>query len=330
MVKLLYKPYCVLLMVITYLFFVLGIVFLVKGANWIVDSSSSIAERLGVSGLIIGLTVVAFGTSLPELVVNLFAVAKGSSEIAFGNVVGSNIANVLLVLGIVACFGNIQLKHETIWHEIPFALLAAFVLFVLTGNLFGAKEFLTRDDGLILLGLLSVFLYYVFLMAKKGNKELDVSAIVDRSNLLIGLKLVLGIVGIYFGGQWVVEGAVVIANQLGLSEFLISATVIAVGTSLPELVVSVVAVMRGNVGLAIGNIVGSNVFNVCWVLGIVPLISPLKIPAFIGFDIGVMFLATLVLLIFVFVGEKHELRRKDGILLLLFYVMYVWYVVVRG
>lgn len=317
-------------MVITYVLFVLGLVFLVKSADWIVDSSSSIAKRLGVSSLIIGLTVVAFGTSLPELVVNLFAAFSGSGEIAFGNVIGSNIANVLLVMGVVACFGNIQLKRETIWHEIPFALLAGFVLFVLTGNLFGAKEFLTRDDGLILLGLFGIFLYYIFSLAKKENKNLDVSDIIDKSNWMIGAKLVLGLVGIYFGGQWVVEGAVFIAGQFGLSEFLISATVIAIGTSLPELAVSVVAVMRGNIDLAAGNVIGSNVFNIFWVLGIVPLVSPLNIPAFVGFDIGVMLMATLVLFVFMFVGKRGELSRAEGIVLLLGYVSYIWFAIVRG
>ena len=317
-------------MVMVYLFFVLGIILLTKSANWIVDSSSSIAKRFGVSSLIIGLTIVAFGTSLPELVVNLMAAFSGNGEIAFGNVIGSNIANVLLVLGIVGVIGNVRFKHETIWNEIPFALLAAFVLFVLTGNLFGAKEFLIRDDGFILLGLFVAFLYYVFVMAKRGNKEFDISSIVGRSNWKIGLKLVLGVVGIYFGGKWVVDGAVVIASQLGLSEFLISATVIALGTSLPELVVSIAAVRRGDIDLAVGNVIGSNVFNICWVLGIVPLISPLAIPAFIGLDIGVMFLATLLLFVFVFVGKKGHISRTEGIVFLLSYVLYIWYVIIRG
>jgi len=288
-------------MVITYLLFILGLVILVNSANWIVDSSSSIAKKLGVSSLIIGLTIVSFGTTLPELVVNLFAAFNGNGEIAFGNTIGSYIANVLFVLGIVACFGNVRLKRETIWHEIPIALFAAFVLFILTGNLFGTKEFLTKDDAFILFGLLGIFLYYVFSMAKKGNKNFNISTVVDRSNLLIGLKFLFGIIGIYFGGKWVVEGAVVIASQLGLSEFLISVTVIAVGTSLPELV-----------------------------LGIVPLITPLSIPAYIGVDIGIMFLSMLILFIFMATGEKHELRRKDGILMLLLYSLYIWYVVVRG
>src|SRR3989339_1299815 len=316
-------------MVITYLLFILGLVILIESANWIVDSSSSIAKRLGVSSLVIGLTIVSFGTTLPELVVNLFAAFSGNAEIAFGNVIGSYIANVLFVLGIVACFGNVRLKRETIWHEIPIALLAAFVLFILTGNLFGAKEFLTRDDAFILLGLLGVFLYYVFLMARRGNKDFNISAVVDKSNWLIGLKFLFGVIGIYFGGKWVVEGAVVIANQFEISSFLISATIIAVGTSLPELVVGIIAMIKKNPGLAVGNVIGANVLNVCWVLGVVPLISPLAIPAYIGVDIGFMFLAMLILFIFMATGEKHELRRKDGILMLLLYSLYIWYVIVR-
>lgn len=315
---------------IVYLLFLLGIVFLAKSADWIVDSSSSIAKRFGISELIIGLTVVAFGTSLPELVVNVMAALSGSGEIAFGNVVGSNIANILLVLGITACLGNIKLERETVWHEIPFALLSAFVLFAMVGNLFGVKEFLTRDDGLILLGLFGIFLYYVFLMAQKNRKKFDVGSVVDKSGVITGLKLGLGLVGIYLGGKWVVEGAVVIAGLLGMSEFLISATIIAIGTSLPELVVSVLAVRRGNVGLAVGNVIGSNIFNICWVLGIVPLVNPIAIPSYVGFDVGIMFLATFVLFMFMFIGKKHELRRPDGVLMLIGYVAYIWFVVVRG
>ncbi len=317
-------------MVVTYLLFLLGIIFLAKSADWIVDSSSSIAKRFGVSGLVIGLTVVAFGTSLPELVVNLMAAWGGNGDIAFGNIVGSNIANVLLVLGTVAVLGNIRLRRETVWHEIPFALLAAFVLFIMTSAFFGNGGVLTRGDGLILLGLFASFLYYVFLMASENRKNFDVTSVTDKSGMITGLKLGLGVVGIYFGGKWVVEGAIVIAGILGMSEFLISATVIAIGTSLPELIVSVLAVKRGNVGLAVGNVIGSNVFNICWVLGIVPLVMPLAIPGYVGFDVGVMFLATLILFLFMFIGKRHELRRADGILMLLCYVAYIWYVVARG
>lgn len=317
-------------MVITFLLFALGIFFLVNGADWIVDSSSSIAKRLGVSSLIIGLTIVAFGTSLPELVVNVMAALNNNGEIAFGNVIGSNIANVLLVLGVVACFGTIALKRETVWHEIPFALLASFVLFAMVGNLFSYKEYLDGGDALILLALFGIFLYYIFLMAQKNKKEFNVEAVVDKNAFVTGAKLILGVVAIYFGGKWVIDGATEIATIFGVSSFLIGVTVIAIGTSLPELVVSVMAIRKGNPGLAIGNVVGSNIFNVCWVLGIVPLINPIEIPIGVAFDVGIMFLATLTLFLFVFVSKRHELRRGDGMLMLLAYVAYILFAVSKG
>ncbi|MFH0808356.1 MAG: calcium/sodium antiporter [archaeon] len=318
-------------MVMVYVLFIVGLFLLVKGANWVVDSASSIAKLLGVSSLVIGLTVVAFGTTLPELVVNLFAAFAGSNEVIFGNVIGSYIANILLVLGIIIMIGRVRIARETVWEEIPFAFLAVFVLFVLTGNLInGGKEFLTRNDGLILLSLFFIFLYYIFQMTKDKRKSFDVSMIVDRKAWKIVSKLVAGVVGIYFGGKWVVNGAVSIAELWGMSEYLISATIIAVGTSLPELVVGIVAVIKKNADLAVGNIIGANVLNICWVLGVVPLIAPLAIPTYIGFDIGVMFLATLLLFIFVFVGKKGELSKTEGIVFLLFYGLYLWFVIWRG
>ncbi len=318
-------------MIIAYIFFVLGICLLIKSANWIVDGSSSLAKKLGVSSLIIGLTVVAFGTSLPELVVNLFATLKGSSGVVFGNIIGSNIANILLILGIVAMIGNVKIKSETVWKEIPFALLAVFVLFALTGKVFFSNGHLfSWNDGLVLLALFVMFLYYIFQIALKDKKNIGFIKDSNEPNLRIALKLTAGLVGIYFAGLWVVDGAVLIAEQFGLSEFLISATIIALGTSLPELVVSVMAVMKKNVDLAVGNIIGSNVFNILWVLGIVPFVAPLKIPEFIGFDIGIMFLATLLLFIFMFIGKKHGLSKKEGAMLILFYMLYIVYIIIRG
>ena len=318
-------------MVIEYILFIIGIYFLIKSAGLIVSSSSSIAKKLGVSNLMIGLTIVAFGTSLPELIINLFAALRGSAEISFGNVIGSNIANILLVLGIVAIIGNVKLKSSTVWKEIPFALLSVFVLFALTSKIFfNNNNLFTWNDGLVLLALFVMFLYYVFQMAMKDKKDIGFVEKVDESNLKITLKLIIGIIGIYFGGKFVVDGAVFIAGQLGLSEYLIAATIIAIGTSLPELVVSVFAVLKKNVDLAVGNIVGSNIFNILWVLGIVPLIRPLKIPSFIGFDIGIMFLVTLLLFIFMFVGKKHGLNKKSGILFVSLYVLYIAYLIIRG
>ncbi len=314
-----------------YILFVVGIYFLVKSAGWIIDGSSSLAKKLGVSSLIIGLTVVGFGTSLPELIVNLFAAINGAPEIAFGNIIGSNISNILLILGIAAMAGNIKIKSETIWKQIPFALLSAFVLFILTGKIFfNGNNLFSWNDGLILLAMFAIFLYYIFQIASKDRKHIGFVEGSNEPNSRIILKLAIGLIGIYFGGKWVVDGAVFIAGQFGLSEFLISATIIAIGTSLPELVVSIMAVMKKNVDLAVGNIIGSNIFNVLWVLGIVPFVAPLQIPEFIGFDIGIMFLATLLLFIFMFVGKKHGLSKKEGAAFVLFYILYIAYIIIRG
>ena len=315
-----------------YIFFVIGLYLLVKSADLIVDSSSSMAKKLGVSSLLIGLTVVAFGTSLPELVVNIFAAVEGVAEVSFGNIIGSNIANILLVLGVTATIGTIRVKSETIWKQIPFALLAVFVLFLLTSRASSiGGGFLYWNDGFILLAIFVFFLYYVFQTSKKDKrKNIGVRKEGVDSNWKIGIKLLLGIVGIYFGGKWVVDGAVFVATQFGLSEYLISATIIAIGTSLPELVVCIVAAVRKNLDLAVGNIVGSNIFNILWVFGIIPFIAPLRVPSFVGFDIGVMFLATLLLFIFMFFGKKHKLSRKDGAVFVLFYLLYIGYLIARG
>lgn len=318
-------------MVMTYLLFVVGIVLLIKGADWIVDGASSLARKFGVSSLIIGLTVVAFGTSLPELVVNLFAAYGGSGEIVFGNIVGSNIANVLLVLGVIALIAKVPVKNQTIWEEIPFAMLVAFVLFALCEKLFfGEGDFLTMGDGMVLLSLFAIFLYRISFNVRRGRKKIGFPEDSDESNWTISWKLILGLIGIYFGGNWVVGGAVEIARVLGVGEFLISATIVAIGTSLPELVVSVVAAKKGNVDLAVGNIVGSNVFNIAWVLGVVPFFGKILIPDFVIFDIAVSFFATLVLFIFVFVGKRGELSKAEGLVMLLLYILYIWFLIFRG
>ena len=319
------------MVIMVYLLFVIGLYLLVKSADWIVNSSSSMAKKLGVSSLMIGLTVVAFGTSLPELVVNVIAAFKGAAEVSFGNIVGSNIANILLILGVTAMIAKVKVKSSTVWREIPFALLAAFVFFALTTKIFfGEGGFLTWHDGVILLALFAMFLYYMFDMAKKDQKRINIKQSVVDSNWKIAGMFIVGLVGIYFGGKWVVDGAVFIAGQFGMSEYLISATIVALGTSLPELVVSVTAALRKNIDLAVGNIIGSNIFNILWVFGIIPFIAPLKVPGFIAFEIGVMFLVTLLLFVFMFVWGKHELDKREGIVFLSLYVLYIVYLIIRG
>ena len=319
-------------MVLTYVLFVVGIYLLIKSADFIVDSSSSIAKKFGVSSLVIGLTVVAFGTSLPELVVNVFAAIGGNSGVSFGNIVGSNITNVLLILGVTAVIGGIVVKKKTIWKEVPFALLAAFALFALSVKTFFGKgaEYLGIVEGLILLALFAAFMVYIFISSKNERASGDFVEDIEVYDKWVYVKLVAGLVGIYFGGLWVVDGAVVIAGQLGLSEFLISATIIALGTSLPELVVCVVAALKKNVDLAVGNVVGSNIFNILWVFGIIPFIRPVAIPKGIGFDLAVMFFATLALFVAMFVGKRHELSKRDGWIFILLYVLYVVFIVLRG
>jgi len=317
--------------ILTYVLFAVGIYLLIKSADWIVESSSSIAKKFGVSNLMIGLTVVAFGTSLPELVVNVIAAFRGAAEVSFGNIIGSNISNILLILGVTALITNIKVKSSTVWKEIPFALLSAFVFFALSTKIFfGEGDLFTWNDGLILLALFAIFIHYVFDMAKKDRSQFSKIEIIKDSNWKIIIMLILGLVGIYLGGKLTVDGAVFIAQQLGLSEYLISATIIAVGTSLPELVVSVNAARKKNVDLAVGNVVGSNIFNILWIFGIIPFISPLKIPGFIAFEIGLMFLITLLLFIFMFVWDKNELSKKEGIVFLIIYVLYITYLIIRG
>ena len=314
-----------------YVLFVIGFYLLVKSADFIVDSSSSMAKKLGVSSLMIGLTVVAFGTSLPELIVNVIAAFKGAAEVSFGNIIGSNIANILLILGVTAMITRVKVKSSTVWKEIPFALLASFVFFILTTKMFfGGGDFFTISDGLVLLVLFAMFIYYTFDMAKKDRAKVELFEKVETSNWKIALMFIFGLIGIYFGGKWTVDGAVFIAGQLGMSEYLISATIIALGTSLPELVVSVKAALKDNIDLAVGNIVGSNIFNLLWVFGIIPFIGPIKIPAFIGFEIGIMFLVTLLLFVFMFTQSKKELSKKEGITFLVLYALYIVYLIIRG
>ena len=328
---------------IEYILFVLGIVLLIKGADYLVEGSSSLAKKLGIPTLVIGLTIVAFGTSMPELIVNIFAALKGSTEVAFGNIIGSNIANILLVLGIVAIICPIKVKSSTIWKEIPFALLAVIVLFVISNYLLIDNiniTSLTRVSGIILLCFFVIFIYYAIGLAKKYKVQLNKGKtevikhqdinIEKHKGITIFLMILGGLVGLYFGGKWVVEGAIFIAQQFGLSEFLISATIIAIGTSLPELVTGVIAAKKKDSELAVGNSVGSNIFNIFWVLGITALITPIMIPNFINLDMVFLGIATLLLFLALFVGKKHEIERWQGWVFVLLYIAYIVFIIIRG
>ena len=320
---------------IEYILFVVGIIFLIKGANFLVDGSSSLARKLRIPTLVVGLTIVAFGTSMPELVVNIIAALRGSTEVAFGNVIGSNMANILLILGIVAIISPIKIERSTVWKTLPFALLSVIVLFLVSNYILIDNinlTILTRVSGLIFLCFFGIFIYYALGAAKQNRskvKEADFS-IGKHENSKIFLLILVGLLGLYFGGKWTVDGAIFIAQQFGMSEFLISATIIAVGTSFPELVTGITAARRKETGLAVGTSVGSNIFNIFWILGVTAIIAPVLIPKFINTDIILLGLATFLLFLFMFVGKKQEFERWQGVMFILLYIAYIIFIGVRG
>jgi len=310
-------------------------VLLVKGADFLVDGASSLAKRLRVSTLVIGLTIVAFGTSMPELIVNILAAVKGTGDVAFGNIIGSNLANILLILGVSALVADLKVHRSTTWKEIPFSLLAAFVLLVFAGVPILDKlslQNLVRSQGIILVLFFLIFLYYAFELARQKKNEIQTESIVvpQRSPLSIVLFIIAGLAALYLGGQWVVDGAVAIARALRLSEFLISVTIIAVGTSLPELVTSVKAARKNDTDLAVGNVVGSNIFNIFWILGVTAIIRPIAFPPSAIVDILVLAAATILLFASVFFGKKHTIGRAEGICFLVAYAAYLVFVIFRG
>lgn len=320
---------------IEYILFVLGIFLLIKGADYLVGGSSSLAKKLKVPTLVIGLTVVAFGTSMPELVVNVLAALKGSSDIAFGNIIGSNIANILLILGITASITTIKVQHSTVWKEIPFSFLAAIVLFVFSTTMFldGLSiNSIFRFEGILLLLFFAIFLYYVFELAKRNKSQMEDNKLEIKklSSLNIFLYIAGGLLLLYFGGKWVVEGAVALARFFGMSEYFISLTIVSIGTSLPELITSIVAGLKGDSDMAVGNVVGSNIFNIFWVLGISAIISPIIIPSFAIVDLLILLGTTFLLFLFMFIGKKHELEKSQGIMFVLSYALYIFYLIKRG
>ncbi|MBR9705925.1 calcium/sodium antiporter [Candidatus Pacearchaeota archaeon] len=326
------------MIVYEYVLFAIGIVLLVKGGQWLVNGASSLAKKLGISSLVIGLTIVAFGTSTPELVVNLIASISGNDQIVFGNIIGSNIANILLVLGATATIHAITVPATTVRKEIPFAFLAVAVLFFISNKFLLNNDnsfIVTRADGLILLAFFAIFIYYAFGMALSQREKLkrtreDKERIEKRPYSLIIFYIILGLICLYFGGLWTVRGAVYIAEKLGLSQFFISATIVALGTSLPELTTSITAALKKDINLSIGTIVGSNIFNIFWILGLTAIVSPVKIPIFINLDLIILGVVTLLLFTFTFLAEKSRLERKHGILFLWLYIAYIILIISRG
>jgi len=320
-------------MALTIILFVVGFVLLVKGADMLVDGSVELAKRLRISNLVIGLTIVSFGTSLPEMIVNIFASAEGNTELAIANIVGSNIANIFLILGVAAIILPLYVHKGTVWREIPFSLLAILVLAILANDrvLDGlGLDLISRSDGMVMILFLILFIYYIYNIAKNERKKqfvnIEEGVSVPKSLLYLGL----GLGGLVVGGNWVVNGAVDVATFLGISTNLIGLTIVAIGTSLPELVTSAVAAYKKNAELAVGNAVGSNIFNILWILGLSALIRPLPFAASSNFDVLVVIIATLLLFIWMFVGKKRTLDRWQGVLFLFLYAAYIMLIIIRG
>ncbi|MDP3453047.1 MAG: calcium/sodium antiporter [Bacteroidales bacterium] len=317
-----------------YLLLLVGFLILVAGADYLVKGASSIAKKLNISDLIIGLTVVSIGTSAPELSVNIMASLDGSAGMAIGNVIGSNIFNFLAIIGITAITRPINLKSSLLKIEIPYAILASAALIFVTADVIldGTEGFIGRGDGLILLLFFSIFLYYVFLSAKKGDiKENDATGHNTKTySLWISLIMISGgLAALIFGGDLIVDNATVLARQWGFSDNLIGLTIIAIGTSLPELATSVVAALRGNSDIAIGNVVGSNIFNIFFVLGASSVIAPLYVAPESIADGLMAALATAMVLFFAYRGKGQRIDKVEGLILISTYVLYTIYIISR-
>ena len=316
---------------LTYFLFVVGFVILIKGAAWLVDGASSLAKKLKIPVIVVGLTIVAFGTSAPELVVNIFASAQGRTEIAIGNVLGSNIFNIFLILGISAIIFPLTVKKNTVWKEIPLSLLAAVALGLMANDALIdgiGLSVITRIDGLMLLAFFIIFMWYIHGISKcEGGEEIKIKEItVPKSFLFIGL----GLVCLVLGGKWIVDGAVQIATAMGVSESLIGLTIVAAGTSLPELATSAVAAWKKNADIAIGNIVGSNIFNIFLVLGVSSVIRPLPFRETSNIDVMMTIAASLALFAFMFIGKKQFLERWQGVFFVITFIAYITFLIIRG
>jgi cation:H+ antiporter len=306
-----------------------GFVVLIIGAEWLVNGASALARKHKVSDLAIGLTVVAFGTSAPELVVNLFAAIQDHQAIAFGNIIGSNNFNLFVILGIAGVITPLAVHSTTVWREIPLSFVAVALLFLFANDFFLSDRLvLSRIDGLILLTMFGFFLWYVRNQLRTDIHEPDEKH-KQYSKLKIWALILFGLAGLVAGGRLVVDSAIHIATGLGISEKIIGLTIIAAGTSLPELATSVVAAVKKNNDIAVGNIIGSNIFNIFLILGISSVIRPLSYDRAFNTDIYFLALGTLALFVMMFTGGRKKLDRWEAALLLVAFVFYTIFFVAR-
>ena len=301
-----------------------GFVALILGANWLVNGATSVGIRAKLSPLIIGLTIVAFGTSLPEMIVNIFSCAKGSPGLAIGNIIGSNTMNILLILGVSSMIWPIDVSRVSIRRDIPVGFVATLAI-TLMANYFFTKEACTINwiEGIAL--LLMGFAYLLLTMLKNNPQEEveDLQAAMPWGKTI--LAIVAGIVGLYVGGELVSRNAQILAKNWGMSESTIGLTVVATATSLPELITSIVAALKKNSGIAIGNVLGSNILNIFMVLGVSAIITPLPFEPMMNKQLMILFAANILMFLFVFIGKGRKIARWEGALLTLGYIGFMWF-----
>ncbi len=314
-------------LLISSILIIVGFLLLIKGADWMVSGASSLAKKNNISDLAIGLTIVAFGTSAPELVVNSIASFDHQSDIVFGNVIGSNNFNLFVILGIVGLIFPITVQSTTVWKEIPISFIAIVLLFMLVnGFIFQNGNILSRLDGLLLFLLFLLFLFYVYKQLKTDDTQVEITQ-KAASNFKIWGFIALGLAGLIFGGKLVVDNAIEIATNYGVSKKIIGLTIIAAGTSLPELVTSVVAAFKKNSDIAMGNIIGSNIFNIFLILSISSFVNPIKYNIAFNTDIFLLMGGTIFLFIGMFTGEKKKLDRWEAGILLTVFIGYTIYLI---
>jgi cation:H+ antiporter len=315
-----------------YILFAIGFFFLTKGADILILGSSAVAKKFGLSDIVIGLTIVSIGTSLPELFVNVMSSFNGATDIAIGNVLGSNIANVLLILGLTITICSVPISKGSVFNDIPFSLVAILLVgFLANASVWPTSETegISRIDGFFLLFIFLLFMAYVVNISMEThipNTDMD---FVFNPYKSIGFILG-GCIMLFLGGKWVVEGAIHIASIFGMSQKLISLTIVAIGTSLPELVTSVIAALKKQTDVAVGNVIGSNIFNALWVLGLSATISPLPFDKIANFDLLMVVLSTVLLLSLIVIRRSFQLVRWQGIVLVGAYGLYLVYLIDKG
>lgn len=316
-----------------YVLFVVGFALLMFGGDAVIRGGTAVARKLGAPEIVIGLTLVSIGTSLPELLVNVIASFGGNSELAVGNVLGSNVANILLILGVAATVRALPIHDTTIYSEIPFSLTATLLVgFLANANLFmdNGGLSISRVDGAILLGFFLLFLAYIYRVWGEHHAALGVGSEEQESLFVPGLWILGGSLALGLGAHWVVNGALALSALFGLSQSFVGLTIVAIGTSLPELATSVIAARRGNTDLAIGNAIGSNIFNLLWVLGMSATLRPLPFDVVSNADILMVIASSAFLLLAVAAGSRVELDRRTGCAFVGIYAVYLGFLIWRG